>query len=358
MQTRGNESRTKAEFEFRLCGSSPLRAILPFAIVLTLLSAGSASAEEPAIGPTPADPAKVVGPDQCAKCHQAEVGQWMRTPHFATFDALHRKPEAKQIADRLGLRSIKRNEMCVRCHYTEQVQGSRKRVVAGISCESCHGAAADWIEFHADYGGPNVTKAAESPAHRKERLEESIARGMNNPHNVYLIAKQCYNCHTVPNESLVNVGGHVAGSQDFELVAWSQGMVRHNFLRTGGGANAESTPAQTRVLFIVGLMADLEYSLRATAVATEKATFGVASAQRAVRMKRRLVEVQKHVDDPRIKIALDAVGSVELRLNNSDALLAAAEKVGRAAFIFAEQADGNALAAIDPFLPRPSQYKN
>lgn len=322
------------------------------------MSCHVARAEEPAIGPTPADPAKVVGSDECAKCHQAEVGQWMRTPHFGTFDSLHRKHEAKQIANRLGLRSIKRNDMCVRCHYTRQVQGSRVRVTAGISCELCHGAAADWIEIHADYGGENVAKEAESPEHRKQRLEQSIARGMNNPHNVYLVAKQCYNCHTVPNESLVNVGGHAAGSQDFELVAWSQGMVRHNFLRTGGSANAESTPAQIRVLYVVGVMTDLEYSLRATAVATEKAAFGVASAQRAVRMKRRLIEIQAHLHDPRINIALDAVGTVELRLNNSAALLAAAEKIGRAAFVFAEQADGNALAAIDPFLPRPGQYKN
>jgi hypothetical protein len=282
----------------------------------------------------------------------------MRTPHFATFDSLHRKPEAKQIADRLGLRSIKRNETCVRCHYTQQDQGGRARIVAGISCESCHGAAAAWITFHSDYGGENVTKDAESPDHRQRRLEESIARGMNNPHNLYLIAKQCYNCHTVPNESLVNVGAHAAGSHDFELVSWSQGMLRHNFLRTGGSANAESTPAQLRVMYVVGVMTDLEYSLRATAVATEKATFGVTSAQRAVRMKRQLIEIQNLTNDPRIEMALGAVASVELRLDNSSALLAAAEKVGRAAFVFAEQADGSTLAAIDPFLPQSSQYKN
>jgi hypothetical protein len=324
---------------------------------MLIVSCGAA-AEEPVFGPTPNDPAKVVGPDQCAKCHQAEVGQWMRTPHFATFDSLHRRPEAKQIADRLGLQSIKRNDLCVRCHYTQQAQGSRVRVTAGISCESCHGAAADWIAIHADYGGENVTKAAESPDHRRQRVEQSIAHGMNNPHNVYLIAKQCYNCHTVPNESLVNVGSHVAGSQEFELVTWSQGMVRHNFLRTGGSANAESTPAQTRVMFVVGVMTDLEYSLRATAMATEKATFGIANAQRAVRMKRQLIEIQRLVNDPRIDMALSAVSTVELRINNSAALIAAAEKVGRAAFIFAEQADGNLLVAIDPFLPQASRYKN
>jgi hypothetical protein len=314
--------------------------------------------EEPMFGPVPCDPMKVVGSDQCAKCHQAEVQQWMRTPHFATFDALHRKPEAKEIANRLDLRSIKRNETCTRCHYTQQDQGGRVRVVAGISCESCHGAAADWLAVHADYGGQNVTKEMESPEHRQRRLADSFARGMNNPHNVYLIAKQCYNCHTVPHESLVNIGGHVAGSQEFELVAWSQGVVRHNFLRTGGSVNAESTHAKIRVIYVVGVMSDLEYSLRAVAVATKKATFGVASARRAARMKQRLVKIQKLVNDPLVQSALDAVATVELRLNNSAALVAAADTIAHAAFEFAEQADGDRLAALDPLLPQPSQFKN
>jgi hypothetical protein len=316
------------------------------------------AADEPTFGPTPNDPAKVVGADACAKCHQAEVQQWMRTPHFATFDTLHRKPEAKQIADRLGLKSIKRNDTCVRCHYTEQNEDGRARVVAGVSCESCHGAAADWVAIHNDYGGKDVTKAAESPEHRQQRLEASIAHGMNNPHNVYLIAKQCFNCHTVPNEKLVNVGGHLAGSKDFELVAWSQGMVRHNFLRTGGAANGQCTPAQLRVMYVVGVMTDLEYSLRAIAVATQKATFGVASAERAVKMKRRLIEIQELVHNPLIDPALEAVSTVELRTNNGAALTEAADKVGKAAFDFAEQADGEQLSAIDRLLPQPNQYKN
>jgi hypothetical protein len=230
--------------------------------------------------------------------------------------------------------------------------------VAGVSCESCHGAAADWVAIHNDYGGPNVSKAAESPEHRQQRLDASIAHGMNNPHNVYLIAMQCYNCHTAPNEKLVNVGGHIAGSKDFELVAWSQGIVRHNFLRTGGTANSQSTPAQLRVMYVVGVMTDLEYSLRATAVATQKAAFGVASAERAVRMKRRLVEIQQLIHDPFVGQALDAVSNVELRANNGAALVDAADKVGKADFDFAEKVDGEQLSAIDPLLPKPNEYKN
>ena len=317
-----------------------------------------ANSAELAFGPQVADPAKIIGSDACAKCHQQEVQQWMRTPHFATFDTLHRLPEAKQIAERMGLRSIKRGQICTQCHYTEQNQGGRLRVVAGVSCESCHGGAADWVAVHADYGGEGVNKAAESAEHQEQRLKESIALGMNNPHNIYLIARQCFDCHTVPHESVVNQGGHLAGSQDFELVAWSQGIVRHNFLRTGGTVNGALSPAELRVMYVVGVLTDLEYSLRAVAAATQKATFGTTNAQRAARMKQRLHEIQKLINDPLLSPAIDAVAEVELRLNNKEAIVAAAEAVGKAAFTFAEQADGNRLAALDPLIPQPTQYKN
>ncbi|MCI0334239.1 MAG: cytochrome c family protein [Planctomycetes bacterium] len=328
------------------------------ATVTVMAFCHNASGQQAGVGPSVPDATRIVGSDQCAKCHQLEVQQWMKTPHFATFDALHRTPRAKEIADRLGERSIKRSSTCVQCHYTEQNQGGRMRVVAGVSCESCHGGAADWITVHADYGGEGVTKEREPSEHRMKRVEESIAHGMNNPHNIYLIARQCYDCHTVPNERLVNVGGHLAGSEEFELVSWSQGMVRHNFLRTGGTANGLPSPAELRVMYVVGVMTDLEYSLRATAVASQKATFGVTSAQRAARMKRRLHEIQKVTDDPLIQLALDAIASVELRLGNAEAITAAADGVGKAAHEFAEKADGTNLSALDALLPKPNQYKN
>ena len=320
--------------------------------ILPLLAAESTS------GPSVPDPAKIIGSDQCAKCHQPEVQQWMHTPHFATFESLHRLPRAKEIADKLGLQSIKRNDVCTKCHYTKQLEDGRERVVAGVSCESCHGGARDWLTLHSDYGGPGVTKALEPAERRAKRVADSIAKGMNNPHNIYLIARQCYDCHTVPNEKLVNTGGHLAGSQDFELVAWSQGMVRHNFLRTGGTTNAMPSPDELRVMFVVGVMTDLEYSLRATAGATNKSTFGVTSAKRAARMKKRLLEVQKLVNDPLLNTAIEALETVELRLGNSAAILAAANAVGKAANDFAQKADGKQLMAIDGLIPRADQYKN
>jgi hypothetical protein len=343
-----------------LCASAPLREIclLLGSLAAVCLGAIPVSAAETASGPPVRDPAKIIGSDQCAKCHQAELQQWMHTPHYTTYETLHRLPRAKEIADKLGLQSIKRNDVCTQCHYTKQIEDGRERVTAGVSCESCHGGARDWVALHNDYGGPGVTKASESAEHRAKRVADSVAKGMNNPHNIYLIARQCYDCHTVPNEKLVNVGGHLAGSQDFELVAWSQGMVRHNFLRGGGTTNTTLSQDELRVMYVVGVLTDLEYSLRATAAATGKSTFGVASAKRAARMKKRLLEIQKLVNNPLLSPAIDAVETVELRLGNSAAIVAAADAVGKAAYEFAEKADGKQLAAIDSLLPKPEQYKN
>src|SRR5262249_15247572 len=156
-------------FELRSDGSN-LRAFARFrdifiavaTLFMFAVGAWSAAGEEAKVGPAIPDSSKVVGPDQCAKCHQPEVQQWMKTPHYATFDSLHRKPRAKEIADKLGVQSIKRSDICTQCHYTMQNQEGRNRVVAGVSCESCHGGALGWLTMHSDYGGPGVTHATES----------------------------------------------------------------------------------------------------------------------------------------------------------------------------------------------------
>ncbi|MCA9230141.1 MAG: cytochrome c family protein [Planctomycetales bacterium] len=303
------------------------------------------------------DPANVLGAESCAKCHEKELNQWKLTPHYATFETLHRKPEAKAIVEKLGLKSIKRNDTCVGCHYTRQQVDERERIVAGVSCESCHGAAKDWLALHNDYGGPAATKEGESAEHRQERIESSVAAGMNNPANLYLVARQCLACHTTPNEELVNVGGHTAGSLEFELVSWSQGMVRHNFLRTNGTDNASLNPAQLRVMYVVGVMADLEASFRATAKATAKATFGITSAQRAARLKQKLYDIDQLVDDPNIKRALAAALSEPLKLDRGEELAAAADLIGQATSDFAKSANGDELAPLDSLLPTPDKYR-
>ena len=78
-------------------------------------------------------------------------------------------------------------------------------------------------KVHGDYGGKNVTRERETPEHKAERLATIKESGMIRPGDLYRLAANCYQCHIVPNERLVNVGTHQSGSDDFELVSWSLG---------------------------------------------------------------------------------------------------------------------------------------
>lgn len=305
----------------------------------------------------PLSPKDVVGTEACAKCHAAEINVWKQTPHHETFLTLHRKPQAQAIADKMGIASFKHDSACIKCHYSLQESAGTLEPIAGVSCESCHGAAKGWVELHHDYGGPGVKRDQESAEHRHARLVASMNAGMRNPVNVYLVAQSCYRCHTVPDEKLVNVGGHVAGSTNFELVAWSQGKVRHNFVRTDGKVNDPSPIERTRLMFLAGMIADLEFSLRATAEATVKENYGVTSAGRAARAGKRLAAAQEKVNHPALAEALEVFKSVQLKLNNREQLISAADQIAQIGIRFAATNNGQDLAGIDSFIPKPDQWK-
>lgn len=306
--------------------------------------------------PPQCNPNKVVTAEACAKCHAGEVAVWKQTPHFQTFEKLHRNPRAKQISKLMGQRSVKRGNVCIGCHYTTQMDGDKKRVVSGVSCESCHGAAADWLALHNDYGGPTATSESETAAHRQSRIDQSVEAGMRNPSNIYLVAQSCLQCHTVPNEKLVNVGTHLPGTEKFELVAWSQGMVRHNFLRTNGESNATNSIERIRVMFIAGQIADLEFSTRATGKATERAKFGLTVANRAATVATRLYEIQQLVNNPTLEKILMKFSEARLQVDNEAQLVEIADAINQWGIEFASTADGGQLAAIDSMLPDKSQY--
>ena len=328
-----------------------LRSFLVVLIATILATATLANAQQ-----VRCDPNKVLTAATCAKCHASEVAVWKQTPHSMTFDQLSRDPRAKEICGKLGLRSVKRSETCVKCHFTQKSINGRTKVVSGVSCESCHGAAADWLDTHYDYGNPDATKETETAEHAASRLSDSAALGMRNTRDLYAIASSCFNCHTVPNESLVSVGGHKAGSQDFELVRWSQGKVRHNFLRDGQ-TNATSSPERLRVMFVAGMIADLEFSTRAVAVATEKSIYGTSVAKRAASVATRLNQLQQKLSDPSLKLALDAFAQAELRTNNRESLEQIADQIKTAGHQFVAANDGSKLAAVDVSLPNPTSYK-
>src|SRR4051812_7961763 len=124
----------------------------------------------------------------------------------------------------------------MRCHYTV---GPTRKAVAGVSCESCHGAARDWLNVHNKWGGGAKDREQETAAAHQERIVASRTAGMLRPStDLYGVAANCFECHTVPMETLVNKGGHKAGTSGFELVK-RVNAIRHNFLasRKTGGTN-------------------------------------------------------------------------------------------------------------------------
>ena len=88
-----------------LCALAPWREVFALLLAAAFVAAisNNITAAEAVSGPPARDPAKIIGSDQCTKCHQSEMQQWMHTPHFTTFDSLHRLPRAKEIADKLGI---------------------------------------------------------------------------------------------------------------------------------------------------------------------------------------------------------------------------------------------------------------
>lgn len=300
------------------------------------------------------DPTKVAGPDACGECHKSSVTAWKKSHHSTTFRDLPRSKEAKEIAKKMGLRRIKAGSDCLTCHFTSAQPKGKTKAVAGISCESCHGAGKDWIKSHSDYGGKGVTRASEPAAHKKERYAKSEAAGMIRPSRLYNVANNCYGCHTVPNEKLVNTGGHPAGSK-FELVAWSQGEVRHNVWYTK--SNDEASQNRRRMMHVVGRALDLEHALRGVAKATQKAGYAVAMARRAQAARVALEKIAAAVSVPEINAMVAAAKAARLKLNNGAELSAAAAKVQTAAKALSANYDGSKMAGVDAFLPAADAYK-
>jgi hypothetical protein len=300
------------------------------------------------------DPAKVMGPDACGECHKSSVTAWKGSHHFSTFKSLPRAKEARAIADKMGVKRIKAGSACLSCHFTSAMVKGKAKPIAGITCESCHGAGKDWIKVHSDFGGKGVKAENEAAAHKTERYAKSEAAGMTRPRDIYQVAKNCYGCHSVPNEKLVNVGGHTAGSK-MELVAWSQGEVRHNVWYSK--ENRVSPIERLRMMYLVGRALDLEYALRGVAKATKKADYAVKMAKRAKKARKRIKAIGKLIDAPELTAMYKAAKSAKLKLNNEAKLTAAAEEVARQAQALAKNYDGSTFGGLDKVLPAAKKYK-
>lgn len=300
------------------------------------------------------DPAKIMMDDRdsrvpCGECHKSEYEKWLGTKHADGFNTMHRSDMAQDILRDMGLQTTKRQEsLCLRCHYT--VKAPDLTAFAGVSCESCHGAARDWVKVHNDLGPDVKRPEQESAAHRQTRIRQSEAGGMLRPSgNLYAVAANCFECHTVPIEDLVNVGGHPAGSSGFELTE-RIGDIRHNFLAQQWGGSADNrapTKERTRVTFVAGSILDYEYSIRGMARATKTDRFSKTMERRIAKAKAALEDVGRTADIPEIRDILAAGNKARFTVGNATALNALADRIRTLGQRFTTSNDGTKLAAID-----------
>lgn len=308
-----------------------------------------------AYGTVASSPTKIVGPNVCAECHTQEADAWKGTHHFKTFREMPRRKEANDIAQRMGIQRIRSESLCLTCHYTLQQKENRKEPIAGISCESCHSGGEDWVKVHSGFSGK--TEKTESKAEKEARWRLADAKGMIRPSSLYRLAKNCYSCHVVPQEDLVNKGRHPAGSA-FELVSWSQGEVRHNTWHSKGKANVPASAARKRMLYLVGLGVELETALRAIGKATVRRTYAFAMAKRADRARKQLADAAKAAPNvPEIAKLIEYAYSAGLKLNNERFLAAAADSVSKTLTTITEKYDGSTMSGLDSLIPGPDQFK-
>lgn len=318
-------------------------AIMSIALVAGAVSAGQQPAET------------VVGPVKCAECHKGEAKIWEGTHHFRTFTELPRKDTAREIADKMEIKRIKADSLCLGCHFTNQIVGGKQKATAGISCESCHGGGRDWLKRHSEFSG-HEKKEQESADERSRRWTEADAAGMIRPGHLYQLAKNCYSCHVVPQEDLVNTGGHPAGSP-FELVTWSQGEIRHNSWYSPDKSNRSASSERKRMMFVVGTSVELEVSLRAVGLSTAKARYAVSMAKRAQAAKVRMKSISEAISVPEIDQIVAVASGAALKLNNEAELTSAADQIATATRQLAANYDGSGWSGVDALIPGAELYK-
>ncbi len=180
-------------------------------------------------------PAKFLGAQSCASsgCHGGGGAKQNQFLVWSVKDFHSQRPTAtlttarsKQIADALEIKDATADARCTTCHaplddVAENLRGENFKASEGVSCESCHGPAENWLRSHTrkDY-----TRA------------DRTAVGMRNLQNLYVRANTCVACHQVVSQSLLKAGHP---ELIFELDGQSVAEPKHwSAEKNGNGAQA------------------------------------------------------------------------------------------------------------------------
>jgi hypothetical protein len=180
-------------------------------------------------------PAKFLGAQSCSStsCHggggtgQNQFLVWsLKDFHSQRPAATLATARSKQIAEALEIKDPTADARCTTCHaplnsVPENLRGEDFKVSDGVSCESCHGAAGNWIRAHTR---KDFTRA------------DRAAAGMRDLQNLYVRANTCVACHQNVDDKIL-AAGHP--ELIFELDGQSAAEPKHwSAAKNGNGAQA------------------------------------------------------------------------------------------------------------------------
>lgn len=148
---------------------------------------------------------KFLGANSCASsgchggagAHQNQFLVWStRDFHFQRPVATLTTARSKQIAGALSIKDPTTDHQCISCHVPlrevpETLRGDQLRISEGVSCETCHGPAENWLRSHTriDY-----------------TYADRVLSGMRDLKNLYGRANACVACHQNVSLPLLQAG--------------------------------------------------------------------------------------------------------------------------------------------------------
>lgn len=149
-----------------------------------------------------------VGESQCEDCHGPKeaaknfmgptgsptnpVTVWQQDPHHKAFESMS-NDWGKTAATKAKVADpTAEGSMCLKCHATGAGMEGAPDPSEGVSCEACHGAAADWVKKSV-HGEINDDAA---------KMQVAVAAGMLDVRKMDIREKNCRGCHVTERPCL------------------------------------------------------------------------------------------------------------------------------------------------------------